>query len=228
MKQILEKSIININENIFDNKFLFTIPSEANFDKEIDMWELLLPTKNENLNYKKDYKLWSEVFSPKDELRIFEEIVENTLKNWKKVHISNISLAEEIEIIKNLYTDLWYFNKELNCFEVDFTNSPITIWVNINNLIYSFKDYKSLREKILFVPPPREPRHIKAINAWINSKVISTISLNWKNEEFDSLKELILEEKINLLQLWNCIYYNYSKIWFSIKQKEIVIELKKV
>jgi len=70
------------------------------------MSELLLPTKNDNLDYRKDYKLWSEVYSPKEELRIFTEIFDEAIKTDRKVHISNISLAEEIDIVKNLYMDL--------------------------------------------------------------------------------------------------------------------------
>lgn len=225
MKKVYSDKIINIDENYFDNKFIFEIPTKLEYENEVDISLLLKNFENKNLDYKKDYKLWSEVYSPKDELRIFEEIVENTLKNNKKVYISNISLSEEVEIIKNLYLDLWYFNKELNYFEVDFANSLITIGVNINNLIYSFKDYKSLRDKILFVPPPREPRHIKTINAAINSKIISTISLNWDISELMILKNIILQEKINLLQLGNCIYYNYEKIGFKNDKKEIIIEL---
>lgn len=225
MKKIFSDKIINIDENYFDNQFLFEIPLRLEYENEIDLSILLREKENKNLHYKKDYKLWSEVFSPKDELRIFEELVEKTLKNWKKVHISNISLAEEVEIIKNLYLNLDYFNKELNYFEVDFANAPVTIGVNINNLIYSFKDYKSQRDKILFVPPPREPRHIKAINAGINSRTISTIWLNWKEEELSVLKNLVLQEKINLIQLGNCIYYNYKKIWFNLENKEIIIKL---
>lgn len=127
MKKVLENSIINIDENYFDNKFLFQIPSDLKSNIEVDMRELISEYKNENLNYKKDYKLWSEVYSPKDELAIFTEVFEKALKNNSKIHISNISLAEEIDMVKNLYLDLGYFDKELNRFEIDFTNAPVTI-----------------------------------------------------------------------------------------------------
>ena len=36
--------------------------------------------KNEELDYKKDYKLWSEVYSPKDELSVFTGIFEDAVK----------------------------------------------------------------------------------------------------------------------------------------------------
>jgi dihydroorotase-like cyclic amidohydrolase len=169
MKQITQNSIINIDENLFDGRFLFNIPADKSFSQEVDMSKLLMSTKNESLDYKKDYKLWSEVYSPKDELNIFTEIFEDAVSSGKKIHISNISLVEEIDMAKDLYLKLGYFNEELNCFQIDFKNAPVTIGVNINNVIYSFKDYKELNEKILFVPPPREPRHQKAIKSAINS-----------------------------------------------------------
>jgi hypothetical protein len=106
MKKILENKIINIDENLLDNKFLFNIPLNLNSPIEIDISELLKRCRNDNLEYKKDYKLWSEVYSPKDELRIFEEIYEDAITNAKKIHISNCSLAEEIEMVKSLYQDL--------------------------------------------------------------------------------------------------------------------------
>jgi hypothetical protein len=45
------------------------------------MAELLLDSKNENLDYSKDYKLWSEVYSPKDELAIFVKIFEEAINS---------------------------------------------------------------------------------------------------------------------------------------------------
>jgi hypothetical protein len=106
MKQIFENKIVNIDENYFDNEFIFCIPKNLKADFEIDIAELLKKHKNENLNYKKDYKLWNEVYSPKRELEIFIEIFEKALKENKKIHISNISLADEILMVKKLYFDL--------------------------------------------------------------------------------------------------------------------------
>lgn len=221
MKKILENAIVNIDENYFDNKFLFEIPVNLQYNREVDMSELLGKYRNENLNYKKDYKLWSEVYSPKDELRIFTEIFEDALENNKRIHVSNISLAEEINMVKKLYLDLGYFDKELNCFKIDFENAPVTIGVNIRNIIYSFKDYKSMREKILFVPPPREPRHQKVIKSAINSWVISTISLNNREDESKYLVEIIKEEKTSLVRLARGLYYNYLYRGFIIETKEL-------
>ncbi len=226
MKQVTQNSIINIDSEISDKRFLFKVPKQASSEKEVDMAKLLSSEKNDQLDYKKDYKLWSEVYSPKDELRIFTEVFEDVLKNKKKIHISNISLAEEIDMVKDLYLELGYFNPELNRFEIDFAESPITIGVSMNNVIYSFKDYKQMREKILFVPPPREPRHQKAIRSAMNSWVISTISLNGDQSDIAHMESVIREEKTSLVRLASMIYYNFLKRWFSAVDDEIIITVK--
>lgn len=227
MKQIFENKIITIDENHFDNKFLFYLPHNLSCDFEVDMAELLLPYKNENLDTQKDFKMWNQVYSPKDELKIFEGIVEKTLKENKKIHIENISLIEEIQIIRKLYLDLGYFNESLNRFEIDFKNAPITIWANISNLIYSFKDYNKFKSSIFFIPPPREPKHQKALKNALNSWVISTIKIEDKNQEksLEFLKELINEEKINLIKLWRSLYFNYRNIWYKSDKTEIIVEI---
>lgn len=226
MKKITQNSIINIDENLFDNKFLFDIPVNPVWKNEIDLSLRLKEFKNENLEYKKDYKLWSEVYSPKDELRIFEELIEDTLSSNSKVHISNISLAEEVDIVRDLYLKLWYYNPELNSYEIDFINAPVTIWVNVRNIIYSFKDYKSLKDKMLFLPPPREPRHQKAIKAAINSWIISMLNLNDIHNESFYLEDMLKQESINLIKLWKILYFNFKKRGFDFALNEIILNLK--
>ena len=226
MKKVTPNSILNIDENLFDWKFLFEVAAGWFLEIEKDMSVILGEFKNEELDYKKDYKLWSEVYSPKDELSVFTGIFEDAVKTWNKVHISNISLAEEIELVKALYSDLGYFNIELNRFEVDFKNTPVTIWVNINNIIYSFKDYKEKKEEILFVPPPREPRHQKAIRSAINSWVISTISLNDTEKDKAFLQSILMEEKTSLNRLAALLYDNFTAIGFDSPKAEIIISIK--
>jgi hypothetical protein len=106
MKQVFENKIININKNYFDNKFIFSLPKNLKANFNVNIVELLKKYKNENLNYKKNYKLWNEVYSPKKELEIFKKIFDKAIKQNKKIHISNISLAEEILITKKLYFNL--------------------------------------------------------------------------------------------------------------------------
>lgn len=72
-------------------------------------------------------------------------------------------------MVRELYEALGYFDARENRFMVPFATAPITIGVNIRNLAYSTKDYKSKRESICFIPPPREPGHVKTLFAAINS-----------------------------------------------------------
>jgi hypothetical protein len=39
------------------------------------------------------------------------------------------------------------------------------------------------------------------------------------------LKQLISEEKINLLKLWRSLYFNYKNIWYGLDKSEIIIEI---
>ena len=106
MKKVTEKAIINIDDNLFDNKIVFDLPVDLKFENEIDIAEELKSCRNDNITYKKDYKLWNEVYSPKEEFRIFQSHFDLAINKNKKIHISNISLQEEIELVKNLYLDL--------------------------------------------------------------------------------------------------------------------------
>jgi hypothetical protein len=92
MKKIFKDKIVNIDENIFDNKFLFDYLEFDYKNSEVevfDMKELLKEKENTELlnNLKGKYAMYSEVFSPKDELEIFEELFEYSISNNKKIHI---------------------------------------------------------------------------------------------------------------------------------------------
>jgi hypothetical protein len=145
----------------------------------------------------------------------------------EKIHIENVSLAEILEYIEKLYTKLWYFSDELNAFVVDFKNCPITIGVNIRNFAYSFKDYYILGKDAFFVPPPREPRHQKSIRSWLNAWLISTLHLNPGNaiKEQEIITMLLLEEKTNLLKLWQVLYFNFEKIGYTLESEDWIITL---
>lgn len=216
MKKIYENKIVNVDSNLFDNKFMFEIPVEMGYSDELDLAKELEKYKNTEIEVGNKYKLWNEVYSPKKEFEIFENAFYEAISKDKKVHISNISLKEEIDLVRDFYLKCSYFNKELNCFEIDFANCPITIWVNIKNILYSSKDYNTLKEKALFIPPPREPKHQKAINIGINSNIISVIWIN--SQEKNLLEQIIKLEKIWLSKIWKMIFYNYAKIGFEIKE----------
>ncbi len=170
MKQVLSHSITLISDtNPLDNQYLFQIATDISSSIIIDLAELLKEFRNDRVEYKKDYKLWNQVYSPDKELEIFQEIIEKALENRQKIHIINCTLREEVEIVREFYEKLGYFNQEENRFIVPFATAPVTIGVNIRNIVYSTKDYKSQRENICFIPPPRESGHVKTLFSGINS-----------------------------------------------------------
>jgi len=93
MKKVLKNKIVNIeNTDLFDNSFLFDY-LEIN-DKQSDieviyMSELLESRKNEELLQKVKEKpaMYSNVYSPEDELEIFQNLFNNAIKNNKRIHI---------------------------------------------------------------------------------------------------------------------------------------------
>lgn len=221
MKQVLSHSITLISDtNPLDNQYLFRIASDISSPMIIDIAELLKEFRNDRVEYKKDYKLWNQVYSPDKELELFQEIFEKALENGQKVHIINCTLREEVQILRELYERLGYFDAEENRFVVPFAAAPITMGVNVRNLIYSTKDYKSKRESICFIPPPRESGHPKTLFAGINSWVVSTVDINDILIEEELLKELLYTEKMNLTTLAQVLSWNYLEIWCRIGRME--------
>jgi hypothetical protein len=92
MKKVYKNKILNIdNTDLFDQKFLFEIMYDyINSDIEIFyMSELLEKTKNTEIldMVKQKPAMYSNVYSPKDELEIFIDLFEYAIKNNKKIHI---------------------------------------------------------------------------------------------------------------------------------------------
>jgi len=114
MKQIFKDKIINIDSNIEDNNFLI---KKLNYEKTISnnnfevifLSDLLKERKNLEMLEKAKEKpaTWSNVYSSKDEFKIFKELFDDSLKNNKKIHIVWITLWEEIEILEEYYRKLW-------------------------------------------------------------------------------------------------------------------------
>lgn len=158
MKQVLSDRIIHIpGTDPLESRYEFTVATNIVSPIIIDLANLLETHRNDRVEYRKDYKLWNQVYPSEIEFELFQTILEESLLSKRKVHIINCTLREEIEIIRELYEELGYFNERENRFFVPFSTAPITIGVNIRNLAYSTKDYKSKRESICFIPPPREP-----------------------------------------------------------------------
>lgn len=224
MKHVFSDHITLIEDtDPFDNRYLFDIATDISSPLEYDMAKLLMPYHNDRVEYHKDYKLWNQVYPGAKELEIFQEIIEIALNQNKKVHISNISLREELEIIRGIYEELGYFDAKENRFRPDFKNTPVTIGVNIRNLAYSTKDYKSQHENICFIPPPREPGHIKALFSGLNSGIVSTIHINDRVKEKALIQGLISDEKTNLTTLAASMYENFLAIGFDVNRQELIL-----
>ena len=93
MKKILKNKIINLeNTELFDNSFLFDYLNVDTKNSDVEviyMSDLLGKYKNEEILKKVNEKpaMYSNVYSPEDELSIFKELFDNAIKNNKKIHI---------------------------------------------------------------------------------------------------------------------------------------------
>lgn len=93
MKKIFKDKILNIeNTDLYDQTFLFEYVEDISSSSErqiIFLSDLLESRKNEEVLQKVSEKpaMYSEVYSPKDELEIFSELFEQALKEKKKIHI---------------------------------------------------------------------------------------------------------------------------------------------
>jgi hypothetical protein len=94
MKRVFPDKIVNIdNTDKFDNKFLFDYLEcdySSNSDVEvIYLSDLLEPKRNEEVFVKVVNKpaMYSNVYSPEDELAIFTELFNDAIQNKKKIHI---------------------------------------------------------------------------------------------------------------------------------------------
>lgn len=229
MKKVYWNKILNVtNSNLFDNRFLFDYISDIeNNDVEvIFLSDLLENRKNTNVLQKVAEKpaMYSNVYSPEDELEIFKDLFENSIKNNKKIHIVWITLDEEVKILEDYYTGLWYMREDINCFAPDFAEPLVTVSVKIENIMWKWSDYKSMRDKIFFNPPIRESGQVKAMFKWINRWVIAWIYIsNFTNEIEIFLWDCIKEENILSMTLAKVLYYNLVDIWFMGQKKELIV-----
>ncbi|MDP3380807.1 MAG: hypothetical protein Q8S84_04735 [bacterium] len=92
MKKVYSDKILNVlNTDLFDNRFLFDyIPNIDNRVVDvIFLSDLLENRKNIDVLQKVAEKpaMYSNVYSPKDELEIFKELFDNAIISNKKIHI---------------------------------------------------------------------------------------------------------------------------------------------
>jgi hypothetical protein len=131
---------------------------KQNAREVIYMSDLLELRKNNEVLEKVEQKpaMYSNVYSPSDELDIFTELFEEAIKNKKKIHIIGVTLEAEIKTLENYYESLGFMREDINAFDVDFSEVLVTVSVKIENIMWKGSDYKAWREKIFFNPPVRE------------------------------------------------------------------------
>ncbi len=232
MKKVYKDKIVNIeNTDVFDAKFSFdylNFDYDSNYDVEvIFMSDLLEPRKNDEIADKLVNKpaMYSNVYSPKDELEIFTELFENAINNNKKIHIVGITLWEEIDMLERYYDSLWYMRDDVNCYVPNFAEALVTVSVKIENIMWKGSDYKRMWKKIFFNPPVRESGQVKSMFKAINRGSMAGIYIEDKTEEVEKfLSECVVTEKILPLTFAKLLKYNGEQIGFSWNTSELIIE----
>ncbi len=229
MKKVYSNKILNIeNTDLFDNRFLFDVLYDYKCDdiEVIYMSDLLEEKKNEEIleQIKDKPAMYSNMYSPKDELEIFQGLFDEAIKNNKKIHIIWVTLDEEIKILEDYYSSMGYMREDINCFEVDFSKALVTVSVKIENLMWKWSDYKAQRENIFFNPPIRESWQVKAMFKWINRWVTAWIYIsNFSQNVINFLSNCVKSESILSMTFAKVLYYNLEQIWFKWQKKELII-----
>lgn len=227
MKKVGNSTIENIDENLFDKRFLFEVFGVSKNDSQIVFMEDLLKLrKNEELekNIGQKYAIYSNVYSQADELEIFKNLFEESLKTGKKIHIVWITLQEELDILEKYYEDLGFMREDINCFRVDFSKVLVSASVKIENIMWRGSDYKRMWEKIYFIPPIREAGEVKAMFKWINRWSIAGLYIWEMNQEKqDFLNFSLTNEDIIALNLAKVLSYNLKDANLIWEEKEIIL-----
>lgn len=228
MKKVFEDKIVNINNNN-DNVFLFEYVNSWKKNDNIEviyMSELLKKKKNNDMLLKSKEKpaIFSNVYSPKDELEIFNNLFLKARHENKKIHIIWITLKEELDILEEYYTQEWFKREDINCYEVDFKIPLITVSVKIENIMWKWSDYKRMKDKIFFNPPVRESGQVKSMIKWINKWIIANIYFEDLKPEYKEFLEKIINEEIILsITLAKLLKYNLERIWFEWQKETLEI-----
>lgn len=227
MKKVYKNSIENIDDNLFDKRFLFEVFSVWKNDTQIIFMEDLLKlNKNEELekNIWQKYAIYSNVYSARDELEIFKNLFNEAITTGKKIHIVWITLQEELDILEEYYEKEWFMREDINCFRVDFSRVLVSASVKIENLMWRGSDYKRMGEKIYFIPPIREAGEVKAMFKWINRWSIAGLYLwNMNQEKQDFLNFSLTNEDIIALNLAKVLSYNLKDAGLIWEKKEIIL-----
>ena len=242
MKKVLANKIINIEgSDIYDSTFQFDVLYWSVEDQKnieiVFLSDLLEERKNEEMLEKAQQKpaCYSNVYSPKDELEIFRDVFERAIAENKKIHIVWITLKEEIELLEAYYKELGFFNDQINCFDVNFSNVLVSASVKLENIMWRWSDYKRMWKEIFFNPPIRESGQVKAMFKWINRGVTAWIYIAhpltpslWRSANSESYYEFfteqILDEKILPITLAKVLHYNLESLGIVWKTNTIIIK----
>lgn len=228
MKKVYKDRIINKQgTDLFDSIFEFDYLDWDRWDdvEVIFMRDLLQDKKNTDLLSLVNEKpaMWSNVYAPKDELFLFAEVFEKSIKEKKRVHIVWVTLKEEIEMLEEYYETLGFLREDINCFDVDFSVPYITVSVHIENLIWKWSDYKRMWKSLFLNPPIRESWQCRAMFKGINRWVISGIYIqNYNPEAQQFLQTCITEEKILPRTLSWVLCHNLTGLWFEGEVKKFL------
>ncbi len=227
MKKIYKDKILNVEgTDVFDHTFLFEYLLLSP-EREVDIVEIIY--LRDVLKHKKNLEvlervkekpaMYSEVYSPKNELEIFTKLFENAIKNNRKTHIIWVTLREEINMLEEYYGKLWFMREDINAFDVDFSVPLVTVSCHIENLIWKGSDYKAQRENIFFCPPIRESGQNKALFKGVTRGVIAGIDISPDSWESGIAQKFIWDcirnEKILPLHMWKVLKYNIEEIWLK-------------
>lgn len=233
MKQVTKNSITDIpNTNPLEKKMSFnTLSPDFSMDSDIEiffMHELLEKRKNIEILEQVQQKpaMYSNVYSPKDELEIFTQLFEMALRENKKIHIFGVTLGAEIKILEEYYETLWFIRADINAFDVDFSKVLVSVSVNIENLMWKGSDYKAQRDKIFFCPPIRESWEVKAMFKWINRGVTAGICFGdiISNQACDFLQSCLQREHILSMMLSKVLFENLTQTGLVWSTKQLIIE----
>jgi len=219
MKHVQKNQIINISQDK-PNTFLFEYfksPLTRGLGL-VDMGAELEKYKNTDLLAQTKLKpaMWGNIYSPEDEMSIFQTVFDQAISTNTPVHISWITLKQELEILEKYYHEQGYFAEDINCYTPDFSKCLVTVSVNIENLMWRWSDYKRMWEAIFFNPPIRESGQVKALFKWINRWVIAGINF-WElsQDKTNFLSQCILDEKILPITLAKILKYNLEDMWMK-------------
>ncbi|QFR39679.1 hypothetical protein A9Q91_05660 [Candidatus Gracilibacteria bacterium 28_42_T64] len=233
MKKVYPDRIVNIpGTDLFDNIFSIDILDWGGKEKQysdvevVFISDLLEKRKNIEILKMTDQKpaMYSNVYSPEDELEIFKGLFENAIKNKKRIHIVGVTLKEEVEILEEYYEELRFLREDINCFAPDFSVPLVTVSVKIENLMWKGSDYKAMRSKIFFQPPIRESGQVKAMFKGINRGVTAGIYIEKHSSEIEEfLSDCVKNEKILPITLAKTLKYNLEQAGFNGEDRELTI-----